>query len=597
MSLSTAGFAQADALAAAFARREGQPGLAYGIVAGGALVHSGGLGQRWLGGPEPDAGTVFRIASMTKSFTAAAVLALRDDGALALDDPAERYVPELAGVSLPTADSPPLSLRHLLTMTAGFPADDPWGDRQQGLPLAEFGTFLAGGASFAWAPGTRFEYSNLGYAILGRVITAASGTPYPAFVRDRLLLPLGMTQTGFDPEDFDTKRLARGYRHDGGWSELGFDSTGAFAPMGGILSCVADLARWVGGFAAAFPPGAADGVGEHPLPRATRREMQLPQVATAAPGPVPLPGGPGWGAPVSYGFGLFVEQDAARGRIVQHSGGYPGFGSHMRWRPATGVGVVVLANGTYAAAPELAARMLDAVLANTPPGLAAAGAGEAAAGNQPDVQAFAPAGPWPATLAAWQAASELLRSWDDGAAGRLFAGNVALDSPFAERRRKIALLRERIGDFADGPDRAPEFDSPARCRWWLRGDRGLAQAEIQLNPGHPPRVQSLSFAIPPAPGSPLAGALDSLVVQLNSAVPGWPPYLAASPWLDTAVAVRQLRVAAGWAGRCVPGGFRAGDGETEATLELDGEHARLALTVALAPARHELHHVEVRLLP
>ncbi len=74
-------------LAESYQLRGGQPGLAYGIVAGGCLVHARGVGERWLGGPVPDAETVFRIASMTKSFTAAAVLALRDDGALGLDDP------------------------------------------------------------------------------------------------------------------------------------------------------------------------------------------------------------------------------------------------------------------------------------------------------------------------------------------------------------------------------------------------------------------------------------------------------------------------------------------------------------------------------
>src|SRR5215831_6873641 len=96
-------FAAVDDLAASFQRRGGQPGVAYGIVAGGELVHSGGSGERWLGGPTPDAGTVFRIASMTKSFTAAAVLALRDEGRLALDDPAE---PRL------TAGLPPAPAHH-----------------------------------------------------------------------------------------------------------------------------------------------------------------------------------------------------------------------------------------------------------------------------------------------------------------------------------------------------------------------------------------------------------------------------------------------------------------------------------------------------
>ena len=91
-----ADFADVDTLAAAYQQRGGQPGLAYGIVIGGELVHAAGLGEAELGGPPPGASTVFRIASMTKSFTASAILALRDDGALRLDDLAEAYVPSCA---------------------------------------------------------------------------------------------------------------------------------------------------------------------------------------------------------------------------------------------------------------------------------------------------------------------------------------------------------------------------------------------------------------------------------------------------------------------------------------------------------------------
>src|SRR6266536_2189516 len=272
-------FAHVDALAAGSHRRAGQPGLAYGIVAGGELVHAAGLGERHIGGPRPDAGTVFRIASMTKSFTAAAILTLRDDGVLRLEDPAEDYVPELRDWPPVSPDAARISIRHLLTMTAGFPTDDPWGDRQQGLPLQDFAHFLSKGVSFNCAPGTRFEYSNLGYAILGRVITAVSGRAYPDFIRDRLLRPLGLDGSGFEAAEFDALDLARGYhRGPGGWEELAPDGCGAFAPMGGVFSCVADLARWVSGFAGAFPPGEPGTGGAHPLARATRREMQLPQV-------------------------------------------------------------------------------------------------------------------------------------------------------------------------------------------------------------------------------------------------------------------------------------------------------------------------------
>jgi CubicO group peptidase (beta-lactamase class C family) len=582
---SPSGLAAVDALAQDFQLRRGQPGLAYGVVAGGSLVHAGGLGERCLGGPAPDAGTVFRIASMTKSFTAAAVLALRDDGALALDDPAEEYVPELRGLRLATADSPPISIRHLLTMTAGFPTDDPWGDRQQGLPPAEFAELLTGGLSFAWAPGTFFEYSNLGYAILGRIVAAAASTGYPEFVRDRLLLPLGLSRTRFEVAEFPATHLARGYRRDGThWAELVPDPYGAFAPMGGLYSCVADLARWVSGFAAAFPPGEDAAGGPHPLARATRREMQMWQVALPRRGPSRLVGDCGQ---AGYGFGLFVEEDSRHGLIVQHSGGYPGFGSHMRWRPETGIGVIVLANSTYAAAHPLGERMLDAILRRRP---------RPASGHLPvRGPAAAPGGPWPETRRAQQVASGLLQAWDDAAADRLFSPNVAQDQPFAERQSAIGSIRQRIGEFRDDPGRPFEFDSPAHCRWWLRGERGVVQAEIRLTPERHPRVQSLALAVPPAQDSPLGQMLESLITLLNDNPRELPSALTVSSSVDVPVLLRQFRAAAAWAGHCRAGAYCGGNGETSSTVELDGETARLILRVGVDPARHLLQHADIML--
>ena len=283
-------------------------------------------------------------------------------GVLRLDDPVTDFVPELRGQAGVTADSPAISLRHLLTMTSGFPTDDPWGDRQQGTPLPDFAAMLARGVRSAWAPGTRFEYSNLGYALLGRVISAMAQADYPDFVRARLLSPLGMTRTGFEAGEFDSAGLARGYaRGPDGWTELTPDPSGAFAPMGGVFSCVRDLARWVDGFAAAFPPGGERGGDPHPLYPATRREMQQPAVTMPRAQPR-FPGDPAAGSQNGYGFGLFTEETSAWGRLVYHSGGYPGFGSHMRWHPDTGLGVIVLANSTYAGASVLAARLMDEVL-------------------------------------------------------------------------------------------------------------------------------------------------------------------------------------------------------------------------------------------
>jgi CubicO group peptidase (beta-lactamase class C family) len=586
--LTGVGFDGADRLARAFAGRDGQPGLAYGIVAGGRLVHSGGLGQRWLGGPVPDAGTVFRIASMTKSFTAATVLGLRDEGALRLDDLAQEYVAELRDLRLPSTDSPRPTIRNLLTMTAGFPTDDAWGDRQQSLDPAEFAALLRDGAvALGWAPGTRFEYSNLGYALLGKVIETVAGTGYADVVRERILVPLGMTQTGFEAGEFDPEVLARGYqRGAAGWGELPFDGYGAFAPMGGIFSTVADLARWAAGFADAFP--ARDGADAgHPLSRASRREMQLPQLAIV-----------GWpvgsypdASTLSYGFGLFVEEGPVFGTMVQHSGGYPGFGSQMRWHPATGTGVIVLGNGTYAHAGQLAGAILSDLLAQLRDRPAGAGAAV--------VRGPAPGdgGPWPETLAAREDADRLLRDWDDELAARLFTPNVDWDQPLASRRESIARVRERIGDFRPDPARPAEYDTPAHCRWWLSGDRGSVQAELALAPLRPPLVQSLRVAVPPAPGSPLLRMLDALIGIINDAPAQWPAWLPAADDVDTVQLARRLRLASAWAGRCAAGGFRAGDGESAATVELEGESGQVVLAVGVEPDTEALRQATVTLLP
>ena len=566
-------FAELDDIAGEYWRRGGQPGLAFGVVRDGELVHWGGFGQRFLGGPAPDADTVFRISSMSKSFTAAAIMLLRDEGLLALDDLAEEYVPEMRGWPPVTANSARVNVRHLVTMTAGFPADDPWADRQQGLPLGDFSALLSGGVSFAWAPDTKFEYASLGYAILGRIITAVSGLAYPEFIRQRLLKPLGLTRTGFEAAEFAADGLALGYGPGPeGWAELPMEPCGAFAPMGGVFSSVRDMARWVAGFLAVFPP--ADDGAPHPLSATSRRQMQLPQVFTSS---FPGPGFPAGGFPMSYGFGLLIDQDPALGRIVHHPGGYPGFGSHMRWHPATGTGVIALANSTYATPYPLTVKLLEAVVRQDKTTPAASG------------QALAPRGePWPETAAARDAVNRLLRDWDDAEADRLFTPNVAQDALYPERRRAIELIRERIGAFGDDPDRPAESDSPAHCRWWLTGDRGAAQAQILLSPEKPPRVQWLSLAVPPAPGSPLADALTRVIGWLNGGQP-----VPAGEGLDLALASRRVRSAAAWAGTCRPGPYRAGDGTSTVTVDLTGEHASLTLAITIDPATGLLRRLDL----
>ena len=189
------------------------PGLVYGVVKDGRLIVVKGQGvQDTLANRPVNADSLFRIASMSKAFTALAILKLRDEGKLSLDAPAETYVPEMRGWTYPSRDSRKIRVRDLLNHTAGFVTDAPWGDRQQPLSEAAFTAMLKAGVPFARPPGLAMEYSNFGYATLGRIVTNVSGRPYQDYVRDNILTPLGMTSTVYDIAKAPMERRALGYR-------------------------------------------------------------------------------------------------------------------------------------------------------------------------------------------------------------------------------------------------------------------------------------------------------------------------------------------------------------------------------------------------
>ncbi len=546
------------------------PGLAYGVVLGDQLIHARGLGTLRVGeDATPTASSVFRIASMTKSFTAATVLTLRDEGRLRLDDPITEYVPETRHIRLPTTDSPPITIRHLLTMTAGFPTDDPWGDRQQGLDLEAFSRLLAGGLSFAWAPGTRFEYSNTGYGILGRLITNVAGAEYRDVVRERLLRPLGMDSTGYLESEVDEARKARGYLwRDGGYVDEPMDAYGALASMGGIFTTVEDLSKWVGGFLDAAPP--RDGPeGGHPLSRAARREMQQPQVpagfrateATADAVPeVEVQG---------YGFGLFTIDDARLGRVITHGGGYPGFGTNMRWHHASGLGVITLTNHRYGPAGLLARDLLASLV-------------RAEAAPVRRVRANSP------TQAARAAVEDLIAEWDDARAAQLFAMNVELDEPIAIRRETLDRIRLRHGPLRRDDDEPVESMTPFHVGWWMRGESGRVKVEILLSPELPPNVQAFSVISVPEPPAKLLAAAEAIVGALQAPASGpvvidWPASLSVGSDVDLGAVVRSMRAAEARFGPITLGLPIAGDGECKATFRLVSPRGRLDLVLEMDP--------------
>lgn len=188
-----------DTIFADWRKAANVPSAVYGIVQDGKLIAVKAQGVQELERGTPvSADSLFRIASTSKAFTALAILKLRDDGKLRLDEPAETYVPELRGWTYPTSDSPRITVRDLLNHLSGFVEDNPWGDRQQVLTPAEFTAMLAQGFDLASSPRTAFEYSNTGYAILGRIITNVAGRPYQDYIKAEIMRPLGMTSTSYD---------------------------------------------------------------------------------------------------------------------------------------------------------------------------------------------------------------------------------------------------------------------------------------------------------------------------------------------------------------------------------------------------------------
>ena len=181
--------------------------------------------------PLPNEHTVFRIASMTKSFTAASILILRDRGLLRLDDIVADIAPEFAAVVGPTSDSPPITIRHLLSMAGGMATDDVWADRHLDISDDELDVLLGDGATFAWTPGVHGEYSNLGFAMLGRIILRVSGQRPQDFITEHLLRELAMDRTTWVQPDHDEwarpyevvdDRPRRRHRSIGGWSDRAY---------------------------------------------------------------------------------------------------------------------------------------------------------------------------------------------------------------------------------------------------------------------------------------------------------------------------------------------------------------------------------------
>jgi CubicO group peptidase (beta-lactamase class C family) len=324
-------------------------GLAVGVVNDGALEWFGGHGLADIDARTPvTEDTVFRVASITKTFTAVAVVQLWEQGLIDLDAPARDYL-RAYGLAPAKSGFRPATIRHLLTHTAGIrevlhPSGllrirDLGETVQAGHPVPSLAEYYAGALRVDADPGSRFMYTNHGYATLGQIVSDVTGQPLDAYLRDHVFDPLGMEQSDLVRSDRVASRRATGYelRRHGARPVVDYDVVPAGA--GAAWSSARDLGR----FLVALLNGGTNEHGRVLKPDTLARMFE--------PHYQPDPRVPGIGLAF---FRTYLDGHL----IVEHDGILPGFDAQIMLAPDHGVGVLALANGArrgmHWLAPEIA---------------------------------------------------------------------------------------------------------------------------------------------------------------------------------------------------------------------------------------------------
>jgi CubicO group peptidase (beta-lactamase class C family) len=325
-----------DSLLASYAH-PGAPGGSVGVFHRGRTLFQRACGLALL---EPPAATGtrtnYRLASLTKQFTATAILILVERGALALDTAVREVLPELRD------GGEPVRVHHLLTHTSGvWDYEDliPTGQTEQ-VGDGDVLAMLAGCDRRYFGPGESFRYSNSGYALLATVVERRGGGSFADFLRERIFRPLGMhTAVAYEAGLSSVPERAYGYAEAaGGFSPADQDLTSAVLADGGVYASVADLACWED--ALVYP---------HLLSPATLERMWSPAKLRD-------------GTSIPYGYGWYVDVDRDRRRLTHH-GESIGFRSAVIRYPREQLGVWVLTNRSPGSPWELAQRIADGVLA------------------------------------------------------------------------------------------------------------------------------------------------------------------------------------------------------------------------------------------
>lgn len=455
-----------------YAEKNKIPGFAFGITGDDRLLYTGAFGYTSTDKKTPvTSASVFRIASMTKSFAAMAIIKLRDEGKLDLDDPVSKFIPGLKNTPPLTGDAPPVTIRNLVSHTAGYPEDNPWADRQLQRTDKELEDFIRKGISLSSTPGLSYEYSNLGFAMLGIIITKASGVHYEQYIRDHTFKPLGMQHTYWEYSDVPEALLVHGYRLvNGQWVEEPMLHSGAYGVMGGMLTSVEDFSKYMNFHLSAWPPRTGNDTGL--IRRSSLREMHLPGPVSNLNAQTLNSQGELCPKISSYNFGLGWSKDC-NGRVqVSHSGGLPGFGTHWVILPQYNIGLVTFSSLTYAATIALNNRIIDTLLA--------------IADLQPRQL--------PASSILEQRKNELaalLPDWENAPATGIFSENFFLDNFTDSLRAQSRRLFSQAGRIFRVGKIQPE--NQLRGSFVIEGENGNLLAWFSLSPESPALIQKFTL--------------------------------------------------------------------------------------------------------
>jgi D-alanyl-D-alanine carboxypeptidase len=329
--------ARIDSIAEAALAGGSAPGISIAVARNGVPVHSRGYGLAEIGEGVPvEPSSVFRVGSVTKQFTAAAILRLEEQGRLSLDDEIVHHLPEF-----PTQGHR-VTVRHLLNHTSGIRSYTSLGPRWA-LRMAEDLSpdevvALFRDEPFDFAPGERYLYNNSGYFLLGMIIERVAGVPYAEYIDREFVRELGLDGTRYCPNEPDSGD-AHGYAPGNGSGPIPAPSLSMTHPFaaGALCSTAEDLVRWSHALASG-----------RVVSDETFRRMTTPAT---------LPSG----TPITYGYGLLVGRldDTRR---VSHGGGINGFASYLAEFPEHGLSVAVLANSHAAAPAAIAENVARAAL-------------------------------------------------------------------------------------------------------------------------------------------------------------------------------------------------------------------------------------------